>query len=601
MPLNLSRTLDRWRQELQALLVDWGDAPSDESLESALKGLGAGQYPHAHGRTLLAHLQGTRNVLRAWSQPFPIRAAGLFHSVYSTDIYRPKVLDLQQRSWLKSVIGPTAEQLVYLFCTVPRFAFFEGFLNSSSSLADGLTIISQKDGESQDLELTSAEIYGLILVHMANEAEQSCLPGGLPGAWLSRINTWAEPLRSARVEFPEIFSCFPASFSFEDELRLRDAYLNGIEIAASDLATAMTHFSSCSDIFPWVGEPFVMRAYLAMIEGDTAQAQQHSQRAIEVFDSWGTPWDKRLSHNEWKQTAQTFLSANEQQRLRQISTAIIREPRAFFNRVVSAPSAAIVTLPAAPVPSRISAETDNGAAPEKPARLDRYLTSFSEGSAAQSARYPDLPSRPWHDPGNFPIVAALEHDYEVIKKEIVRLTGDNFQPESERIARKGTWEVAFFYERGKINVQNCALCPTIATIVGQYETMRTVSGLIYVSRLKAGTHIAPHSGPTNLRVRCHLGISIPDGDCGLRVGNETASWSDGKCILFDDSYEHEAWNYTDQERIVLIVDLWHPGLTAHERQVLKSLQHYTFTYAQELNGYWDRNRKAKADAAIDYH
>jgi hypothetical protein len=601
MPRNLNRAFDRWRQNLQALLVDWGDEPSEESLEGVLRDLGVAHYPHAHGRTLLAHLQGTRNVLRAWSQPFPLRAAGLFHSVYSTDSYRPKVLNLGQRSWLKSVIGPTAEQLVYLFCTVPRFAFFEAFLDPSSSLADGLTIASENDGESRRLELSTTEIFGLILIHMANEAEQSCLPNGLPGVWLSRINTWAQPARAAWGKSPNIFDCFPANFSFEDELRLRDAYLNGIEIAASDRATAMTLFSTCSDIFPCVGEPFVMKAYLAMLDGDAAQAKQHSQRAIEVLDSWGTSWDKRLSDNEWKLTAQTLLNAEEYQRLRQISPAIIQEPRAFFNRVMSAPSTIVPSLPVAAAPSRIAIEHGNGAAGERAARLDRYLMSFSEGSAAQSIRYPDLPSLPWHNPHDFPIVAALEHDYEVIKDEIMRLRSDSFQVESERIARKGTWDVAFFYERGRINEENCRCCPTIAAIVGQHETMRTVSGLIYVSRLTAGTHIAPHRGPTNLRVRCHLGITVPTGDCGLRVGDQTASWSEGKCIVFDDSYDHEAWNYTEADRIVLIVDLWHPGLKAQELQVLKSLQHYTFAYAQELNRYWDRNRKTKAETALDYH
>ncbi len=115
--------------------------------------------------------------------------------------------------------------------------------------------------------------------------------------------------------------------------------------------------------------------------------------------------------------------------------------------------------------------------------------------------------------------------------------------------------------------------------------MRTSAGLIYASRLAPGTHIAPHRGPTNIRLRCHLAITVPEGDCGLRVGDQTRRWEPGHAIVFDDSFEHEAWNHTEAERIVLVVDLWHPDLSPEEIRLLTSLH----GQAARLASYWRAN------------
>ena len=94
------------------------------------------------------------------------------------------------------------------------------------------------------------------------------------------------------------------------------------------------------------------------------------------------------------------------------------------------------------------------------------------------------------------------------------------------------------------------------------------------SRLSPRTHIKSHCGPTNLRWTGHLGLVIPNNnnnsksksksssdDCRIRVGNDWVSWRVGKILLFDDSFEHEVRNDTDEERVVLLIRLWHPELT----------------------------------------
>ncbi len=93
-------------------------------------------------------------------------------------------------------------------------------------------------------------------------------------------------------------------------------------------------------------------------------------------------------------------------------------------------------------------------------------------------------------------------------------------------------------------------------------------------------------------MRCHLGIHIPTGDCALRVGDETRSWQEGKCLVFDDSLEHESWNHTREHRIMLIVDLWHPELMPVETAFLEGLHRYGAYQADSLNAYWT----AKADS-----
>ncbi|KAH3748882.1 hypothetical protein DPMN_183371 [Dreissena polymorpha] len=85
-----------------------------------------------------------------------------------------------------------------------------------------------------------------------------------------------------------------------------------------------------------------------------------------------------------------------------------------------------------------------------------------------------------------------------------------------------------------------------------------------------GVHVWPHTGPTNCRIRAHLGPKVPQGP-RIRVGNETRTWKEGKFIIFDDSFEHEVWHDGIDFRLVLIVDFWHPEIPEHERRSLSPI------------------------------
>ena len=93
----------------------------------------------------------------------------------------------------------------------------------------------------------------------------------------------------------------------------------------------------------------------------------------------------------------------------------------------------------------------------------------------------------------------------------------------------------------------------------------------FFSALTPGTHIIKHHGPTNKKLRVHLPIVGADGS-ELRVADTILRGKEGKCMLFDDSFEHEAWHKGSATRIVLVFDVWHPDLTDKEVQFLSFLQ-----------------------------
>ncbi|OCT74762.1 hypothetical protein XELAEV_18033749mg [Xenopus laevis] len=87
---------------------------------------------------------------------------------------------------------------------------------------------------------------------------------------------------------------------------------------------------------------------------------------------------------------------------------------------------------------------------------------------------------------------------------------------------------------------------------------------IKYSVMHPGTHAGPHTGPTNCRLRMHLGLVIPKEGCRM-------SWEEGKVLIFDDSFECEIWQEASSYCLIFIVDFWHPELTPHQRRTLPAI------------------------------
>jgi hypothetical protein len=423
---------------------------------------------------------------------------------------------------------------------------------------------------------------------MANLAEQASAADGSPGRWLVRIRELAELLEdSESVTLPMLFALLNA-FSEGDESLIRRAYRDAVG-RGDDPEARTSRFALAAAVCPVVPEPCVWLGALSRWTGDVVASESWGERARDRLVSLGAPWDKRLAFDEWLAITDALAQPPSEEHQPCRLESLVR-PRALYEELV-APSARVRVPGGRAIHAARAIEPPDAVAGRE--RFHRYIESLAGADGPRSgAVYPDLPSRPWHDPADFPFVGYLESNYAAIRDEILALDGARFQRESERIERTGDWDVAFLYERGRRHDDVCALCPVTTRGVDAYPTMRTAAGLIYVSRMRGSTHIEAHRGPTNLRVRCHLALKVPDGDCAIRVGEETRAWREGECLVFDDYFEHEAWNHTDEKRVVLIVDMWHPGLSATEIVLLEGLHNYTSAYAQRLSRYWSVNAGA---------
>ena len=164
---------------------------------------------------------------------------------------------------------------------------------------------------------------------------------------------------------------------------------------------------------------------------------------------------------------------------------------------------------------------------------------------------------PFYDVSQFGFVAGLEQAWSVIRSELLALKYEYFIPWPEKDIYDRGWKVFGLYEFGKKNQENCIRCPETTRLVESIPDMTTAG----FSALSGGSRIKPHQGYTDEVLRYHLGLLVPEPQkCGLRVAAQTRRWEEGKSIIFDDTFRHEAWNTGEATRIVLLVDFRRPGL-----------------------------------------
>ena len=183
--------------------------------------------------------------------------------------------------------------------------------------------------------------------------------------------------------------------------------------------------------------------------------------------------------------------------------------------------------------------------------------------------YPGLTARPWWDPADFPWLAELEAAAPEITAEADIITGQPAVREAEamNLTSTGEWHQYRLFLRGNESRDNTRWCPRTVEII--HSISRTTrAGNVISARFtvtEPGTHIVPHCGPHNARLRVHLGLRVPKGN-SMRVCDDVWSWEEGRAIIFDDSFDHEVWNKSNERRIVLLLDVWHPDMT--ESQIL---------------------------------
>ncbi|HEY1140389.1 MAG TPA: aspartyl/asparaginyl beta-hydroxylase domain-containing protein [Lysobacter sp.] len=214
---------------------------------------------------------------------------------------------------------------------------------------------------------------------------------------------------------------------------------------------------------------------------------------------------------------------------------------------------------------------------------------------------PGLEPRPWFDRDDFPFLAQIERHTDAIVEELLGVLADETRlapyidmsadaqaaPVWQELNRSTRWSSYHLFRHGERIEEHAQRCPRTMEALQSIPLMQIPehSPEALFSILKAGTHIPPHTGVINGRLTVHLPLIVPR-DCGaLKAGGEAHAWVKGRCLIFDDSFVHEAWNTSDRDRAVLIFDIWDPRLSVPEREALSAavaaIGHFNRTYGSD--------------------
>ncbi len=232
------------------------------------------------------------------------------------------------------------------------------------------------------------------------------------------------------------------------------------------------------------------------------------------------------------------------------------------------------------------------ASPEESARIARFKTNTLRSTRAWHSEpthfhYPGLIEREFHERAEFPWLATLEAAIDTIRAEFdavacaeraeltpyVQYAAHEPLEQWRTLNHSRDWTAVHLLKNGAQVEANTRHCPETMALLARLPQpdIAGCSPNAMFSLLAPGIMIPPHHGITNTRLVCHLPLIVPSG-CWFRVGAETRIWTPGEAFVFDDTIEHEAGNPTDALRVVLIFDVWHPGLSDVERAAARAVQ-----------------------------
>jgi len=190
-------------------------------------------------------------------------------------------------------------------------------------------------------------------------------------------------------------------------------------------------------------------------------------------------------------------------------------------------------------------------------RLLRWVSNFQ-------SRQSLVPETPFIDASHFPFLEEFEEKAGEITSELREILAhrdaipgfEQVSPDQYRIAVEKQWKTFVLYGFGEPLPKNCKSAPKTAELLSRVPNIQTA----WFSILAPGYHIPAHTGVTKGIIRAHLGLIIPREreKCRIRVDTEFRAWETGKVVVLDDTFEHEVWNDTDEERVVLLFDFDRP-------------------------------------------
>ncbi len=296
----------------------------------------AGEDWHKAG-TFKHHLLGVYRSLVLWDQPREVRLLGLFHSVYGNEYVDLTLFDRErERAVLRQHLGEEAEAWVHLFCAMPRTQFVQRILQGEGH--QGLTL-DAADGAR--ISLTPRQVAAFIVVSAADVAEQwhswqdeifagypyqtrretaslwaaSMWPGPLkpPANILNMLSRLLQPLSTMTsgtgIPVPPAFGACTVALSPADEAAAAALYWQVVSRShpLTEMATARHLLDSAIAHNPWVAEPRLLAAQLALTAQDYDAAQAHAEAGLAALQAWGTAWDKRIDWAGWMAWARILL------------------------------------------------------------------------------------------------------------------------------------------------------------------------------------------------------------------------------------------------------------------------------------------------------
>ena len=197
-------------------------------------------------------------------------------------------------------------------------------------------------------------------------------------------------------------------------------------------------------------------------------------------------------------------------------------------------------------------------------RVKKFGKMMTRKIAKIQSRSSLVPDTPFIGNEHFPFLKEFEDNWEQIRNEAQEILKhrdaipgfEQISPDQHRIAKAQQWKTFILYGFGEQLEKNCEQAPETAKLLSRVPNIQTA----WFSILAPGYHIPAHTGVTKGIVRAHLGLILPKEreKCRIRVHDQIKAWNFGEVIVLDDTYEHEVWNDTDDERVILLFDFDRP-------------------------------------------
>ena len=194
----------------------------------------------------------------------------------------------------------------------------------------------------------------------------------------------------------------------------------------------------------------------------------------------------------------------------------------------------------------------------------RVMQRLIDGAEELNLKYSAVGNPPVFDKNVFPWARDVEAEWQPIRAELDQVLvrkGDlpafhEITSEVRSISSDQNWKTFLLCGYGLRCEEAIRHCPETWRILQKIPGLKSAMFSIF----EPGKHLSPHRGPYNGVLRFHLGLIVPDepGKIGIRVHDQICHWKEGEALIFDDAYEHEAWNHSDKVRVVLFVDFEKP-------------------------------------------